>query len=93
MSTSDTKCVETLADPEDGAVWRELPRSFGIRRRLKLTAEQFAERFGIPVETVRDWETGVARPDAVADAYLRVIAREPDAVARAVAAGARSAAE
>ncbi len=93
MSTSDTKSVETLDDAEDGAMWRELPRSFGIRRRLKLTVQQFAERFGIPVEAVEAWESGTSKPDAVAEAYLLVIAREPETVARAVAASVRNAAE
>ena len=93
MNKPDTKSVEDLLDPEEGAVWRELPRSFGIRRRLKLTLEQFAERYCISVETARAWEAGTATPDAVADAYLRVIAREPEAVARAVAPGGKVAAE
>ena len=93
MNSSDTKSVEALADPEEGAVWRELPRSFGIRRRLKLTVEQFAERYCIPVETARAWEAGTMTPDAVAEAYLRAIAREPEAVARAVAAGRQDTAE
>jgi putative transcriptional regulator len=57
-----------------------------IRARLCLSQTAFAARFHIPVGTLRDWEQGRRRPDAPALAYLRVIARDPDAVARALAA-------
>lgn len=55
------------------------------RRRSGLTQEAFAERYRIPVGTLRDWEQGRREPDAAALAYLRVIEREPEAVARALA--------
>jgi putative transcriptional regulator len=56
------------------------------RRRSGLTQETFAARYRIPLGTLRDWEQGRREPDAAALAYLRVIEREPDAVARALAA-------
>jgi putative transcriptional regulator len=56
-----------------------------IRRRSGLTQEAFAERYRIPVGTLRDWEQERREPDAAALAYLRVIEREPEAVARALA--------
>ena len=87
MSDTTTISIDDLDDPEEGAVWRRMPRTRGIRRRLKLTPEQFAERFGIPADMVRAWEAGTAKPDAVAEAYLRVIAREPEVVAAALATG------
>ncbi len=93
MSKNATVSVEDLDDPEEGAVWRELPRTWGIRRRLKLTVEQFAERYRIPAETVRAWEAGTASPDAVAEAYLRVIALRPAEVAAALSESVREAAE
>jgi len=34
--------------------WRRLPKSWGIRRRLHLTQEPFADKFRIPVATIRD---------------------------------------
>jgi DNA-binding transcriptional regulator YiaG len=58
-----------------------LSRSHGIRRRLKLTVEAFAQRYRIPAELVRAWEDGTTKPDAVADAYLRAIAANPGEVA------------
>lgn len=56
------------------------------RKRSGLTQEGFAERFRIPIGTLRDWEQGRREPDAAALAYLRVIEREPEAVARALSA-------
>ena len=90
MSTTSTSPIDTLADPEAGASWRRLPRTFGIRRRLKLSIAEFAERFQIPVELVTAWEEGRAAPDATAATYLRVIAHDPEHVAKVLAAGAAS---
>ena len=52
-----------------------------IRAKLKLTQKQFSERFHIPLATLRDWEEGRAQPDAAAQAYLQVIARDPERLA------------
>lgn len=57
-----------------------------IRGRLDLSQTEFAARFGLPVGTVRDWEQGRRMPDKAAQVLLSVIAYDPDAVARAVAA-------
>ena len=62
------------------------PRVFVIRRALKLTQEEFAEKFQIPVGTVRDWEQGRVEPDQAAKAYLKVIAHSPGLVLEALAA-------
>ena len=55
-----------------------------VRKRLGLSQSQFATRFHVPVGTLRDWEQNRRQPDAPALAYLRVIAREPDVVAKAL---------
>ncbi|MFZ4072188.1 MAG: helix-turn-helix domain-containing protein [Caulobacterales bacterium] len=55
-----------------------------IRRALKLTQEEFAAQFHIPIGTLRDWEQDRNAPDKAAQAYLRVIAKDPDAVRRAL---------
>jgi putative transcriptional regulator len=57
-----------------------------LRRKLKLSQARFAERFGFNVARIRDWEQGRSRPDGAVRAYLLVIAREPEAVKRALAA-------
>jgi putative transcriptional regulator len=56
-----------------------------IRERLGLTRPAFAQRFGLAVAAVRDWEQGLRRPDPAARVLLLVIARNPDIVAQAVA--------
>jgi putative transcriptional regulator len=62
-----------------------VPRVSIIRRALKLSQEDFAAAFHIPIGTLRDWEQRRKAPDAAARAYLRVIAREPETVRRALA--------
>lgn len=68
---------------EDLARMQQTPQVKIIRRALGLTQEDFAAQFRIPIGTLRDWEQGRSAPDAAANAFLRVIAREPDAVRRA----------
>jgi putative transcriptional regulator len=63
---------------------RRTPQARVIRRALKLSQEDFAARFQIPIGTLRDWEQGRKDPDAAARAYLVVIARNPAAVAEAL---------
>ncbi len=55
-----------------------------VRARLRLSQAEFAARFHLPVGTLRDWEQNRRQPDAPALAYLRVIAREPAMVAKAL---------
>ena len=66
---------------------KHTPRAKLIRRALRLTQEEFAARFHIPLGTLRDWEQGASEPDQAARAYLTVIAREPEVVASALNAG------
>jgi putative transcriptional regulator len=57
-----------------------------IRKSMKLSQREFAGRFGFAVDAVQNWEQGRRVPDGAARAYLQVIAREPEAVARALRA-------
>ncbi len=63
---------------------RRVPTVRALRQKLNLTQEQFAARFHLPLGTVRDWEQGAHRPDKAAQVLLTVIAKDPDAVARAL---------
>jgi putative transcriptional regulator len=63
---------------------RRVPTVRALRKKLNLTQEEFAKRFHLPLGTVRDWEQGAHRPDRAARVLLTVIARDPDAVARAL---------
>ena len=61
------------------------PRAYVIRRALRMTQEEFAEAYRIPVGTLRDWEQGRTEPDQANRAYLRVISVDPEFVKRALA--------
>jgi putative transcriptional regulator len=63
---------------------RRVPSVRALRQNMNLTQEEFAARFGLPLGTVRDWEQGAHRPDRAAQVLLTVIARDPDAVIRAL---------
>lgn len=55
------------------------------RTELGLSQTEFANRFRVPVGTLRDWEQARATAPDFAIAYVRVIGRHPDLVASAVA--------
>ncbi|WP_436199008.1 helix-turn-helix domain-containing protein [Astrobacterium formosum] len=63
---------------------RRVPSIRALRAKLNLTQEEFAARFHLPLGTVRDWEQGAHRPDRAAQVLLKVISKDPDAVARAL---------
>lgn len=66
---------------------RRMPRTPGvktIRRALDLTQEEFAARYEIPLGTLRDWEQGRTTPDRPACSYLKIIARDPECVRKAL---------
>jgi len=70
--------------PENEKYLRSTPQVRVVRRALRLSQEDFAARFHIPLGTLRDWEQGRKVPDAAARAYLVVIGRNPSAVAEAL---------
>lgn len=70
--------------PEERAKVRRVPRVKTLGRALRLTQEEFAARYKIPLGTLRDWEQGRFEPDAPARAYLHVIASDPEGVRRAL---------
>jgi putative transcriptional regulator len=55
-----------------------------LRRRMGMTQEQFAARFGFSVATLRHWERGDRTPQGAALVLLNVIKRAPDAVTAAL---------
>ncbi|MEH2257149.1 helix-turn-helix domain-containing protein [Nostoc sp.] len=55
-----------------------------MRRALQLTQEEFAACYRIPLNTLRDWEQGRSEPDQTAQAYLKAIAGNPEAVYQAL---------
>ena len=55
-----------------------------LRRRMGMTQEQFAARFGFSVATLRHWERGDRTPQGAALVLLNVIKRSPDVVQAAL---------
>jgi putative transcriptional regulator len=89
--TEEERHAAALADPDAQPLTPErlkhmkrTPQVFVMRRALRLSQEEFAAKFHIPLGTLRDWEQGRKEPDAAARAYLKVIARNPAAVAKAL---------
>jgi putative transcriptional regulator len=82
----------------DGSVWTEddlagATRVFPVqtpeqvrdlRTRLGLSQAQFAQQFGLTLDTVQQYEQGRRRPSGPASTLLRVIEAEPEAVIRAL---------
>ena len=71
---------------EERAKAKRVPRIKTLRRALRLTQEEFAARYKIPLGTLRDWEQGRSEPDQPARAYLHVIAHDPEGARRALQA-------
>jgi putative transcriptional regulator len=89
--TEEERHAAALSDPDaqpltdaDFDRMKKTPRAKIIRRALGLSQEDFASKYHIPVGTLRDWEQGRCEPDQAAQSYLKVIAREPDVVRRAL---------
>lgn len=73
------------AEPGSYVMHRPLTADIrAVRESLGLSQDAFAARYRVPIETVRDWEQGTARPDPAMQAYLTVISREPEIVLRAL---------
>ena len=59
-------------------------RILALRKRLRLSRQKFAERFGLDARAVQDWEQGRRVPDRAARVLLTVINNDPEAVVRAL---------
>jgi putative transcriptional regulator len=81
LTDRDREIIKTLPDPKK------------IRRRLKLTQVAVAERYAIPLGTLRDWERRARFPDSAARAYLQVISEDPEGVAALLAKAKERSAE
>lgn len=56
-----------------------------VRRKLKMSQRQFADRFGFSLGTLQNWERGHRRPEGAARILLTVISQRPEAVLEALA--------
>jgi putative transcriptional regulator len=57
-----------------------------LRQRLRMTQAEFARALRIPLSTLRNWEQGRVVPDPAARSLLAIVARNPRAALRALAA-------
>jgi putative transcriptional regulator len=92
MSDEDTNRA-ARSDPDAQPLTKrelaKMPRVSAVKRlrwKLGLSQPEFAERFQIPIGTLRDWEQHRTEPDQAALSYLKVIEADADFVARAVSA-------
>jgi putative transcriptional regulator len=56
-----------------------------LRNRLGMTQKEFADVFGIPANSIRQYEIGRYMPPPAVRAYLKVIEAEPEVVRRVMA--------
>jgi putative transcriptional regulator len=90
--TDDEVLAAALSDPdaqplspEELKKMRRVSPVKVLRQRLGMTQVEFAEAFGLPISTLRDWEQRRTTPDAPARALLRAIEREPETMRRLLA--------
>ena len=90
--TDESVIARAMTDPDNRPLtsddlkrMKRRPRAYVVRRALRMTQEQFAEAYRIPIGTLRDWEQGRTEPDQANRAYLKVIAVDPEFVKRALA--------
>lgn len=57
-----------------------IPNCKKIRESLKVSQNEFAKTYHIPLTTLQGWEQGRRLPDATASAYLRSIAKYPEEI-------------
>ena len=85
LMASDPDATPMLeGDPKQ--VWYRPALVRDLRRRLHLSQDAFAARYGIPVASIRDWEQHRHPPKTLAMSYLLAIAGDPEGVAKAYAA-------
>jgi len=76
---------EALANKERGRVVRPNFNVASIRKKLKLTQQEFARRYHINLETLRNWEQHKRALDTTSLAYLSCIAKRPKMISNLLA--------
>jgi putative transcriptional regulator len=69
-----------------GKEWSLSDELRSLRLRLRLTQEEFADRYAIPIGNLQNWEQASrsTRPDAAARLLIKMIKADPDRVAALV---------
>lgn len=55
-----------------------------IRKNIGLTQKEFAEHYGFKLSAIKEWEQGRRKPERSTRILLKVIAKEPKVVERAL---------
>jgi putative transcriptional regulator len=93
MNKFSKNLIKSLGEAADHAKGRassarvhviEVPDVRAIRRKLHMSQPEFAQKYRIPLPTLRNWEQGRRQPDAPAAAYLHVIAKHPREISEAL---------
>lgn len=81
-----TEAIEHAAGRESEAVvhFPHTPDVKSIREQVGMTQTAFATTFGVSISTLRRWERGERTPQGPARVLLHLVAREPQAVLRAL---------
>lgn len=53
-----------------------------LRKELGFSQREFSKIYHINLQTLRNWEQGIRTPDSTGQAYLRCIAKDPEAVGK-----------
>lgn len=69
---------EPVAGTKRGTVYKVRPKE--VREHLKMSQKEFSASFGIPLNTLQNWEQGRRIPDATAISYLKTILKFPKEV-------------
>ena len=64
--------------PEQCAQMRPVAVTKLVREKLRMSRDEFAAAYGIPLDTLAAWERRTAEPSEAELAFLRVIEREPE---------------
>ncbi len=95
MRVNEENIIAIPADPNDpedrdisvaGLKRGRMGRRFRIlRHKLDLTQNKFAQTYGIPLNSLRQYEISRYMPPPATRAYLKVIEAEPEVVKRVMA--------
>ena len=86
MSKIGKDLINTLKDAKKkGLVTLEAsPDLTVLRKKLKLSQQQFAEKYRINPETIKKWEQKKRDPDSISRAYLKCIEKNPKMIEQLV---------
>jgi putative transcriptional regulator len=95
--TDDDIAADVASDPDAARLAtadrpsraRHLALAKLVRQKLRLSREDFAASYGIPLDMLTAWERHEAKPSPVEEAYLKLIERAPEAAKVALPVAAK----